>query len=282
MPTGTEEPEVGATETSVPVIVPLPTTELLQTPTAETDVPPTETPEPTDTPEPPTETPVPVEEEPTDVPDPPTEPVEEESDQPAGGGTGPDLAEILIPANQWVGGAGTQIDEQNGGNSGQPREVTEIDTSSDDDAVATAVFGLVTVPADGVMIEIEVRLEDADSSPGQLSVAVNDAEMSQPIDLTAGGGQWSIVEVPVPAQALTAGNNQIVATANDPSGNADGRANILLGDITIVPRGAATESEIVEESTSDPDDNGEFGAAVVEEDSQTDDPGQTQPTISPR
>ena len=66
-----------------------------------------------------------------------------------------------------------------------------------------------------------------------MSVAVNDAEMSEPIDLTSSGDRWSVVELSVPAGALTTGNNQIIATAIDPSGNADGRATILLGDITI-------------------------------------------------
>ncbi len=108
-PTETEEPEEESTETPAPSIAPRPTVELPQTPTEEPDVPPTETPEPTDTPEPPTETPVPVEEEPTDVPDPPTEPVDEDPGQPTGSGDGQDADEILIPANQWTGGAGTRV-----------------------------------------------------------------------------------------------------------------------------------------------------------------------------
>ncbi len=124
------------------------------------------------------------------------------------------------------------------------------------------------------MIEIEVRLEDANSRPGELMVAVNDAGMGQPLDLTAGGEGWSIVEVSVPVEALAVGNNQIVATAIDSSGNADGRATILLGDITITPKGAALDSVVG--SDSEPD------AAIVDEETQSPDFGQSEPTIAPR
>ncbi len=193
------------------------------------------------------------------------------------------MAEIMIPANQWTGGAGTRADDDaSDGGDGEPRDVTEIDTSSADDAVATAVFSLVEVPSDGVMIEIEVRLDDAEARPGALSVAVNDAKMRQPVDLTASGDRWGVVEVSVPAEALTTGNNRIVATAIDPSGNADGRAIILLGDITVRPEGVAANTAISTDGAARTDENDGTGPIVVDEDSQAADTGQTEPTIAPR
>jgi serine/threonine protein kinase len=271
-PTSADEPEEVPSETPVPTIRPLPTVALPLTPTQEPEAPPTETPVPTETPEPATETPVPVEEAPTDVPDPPTEPIDDPDDQQTGGESeGSDSAEILLPANQWSGGAGTRVDEGGGlDESGGPREVIELDTSSDDDAEATATFELSSVPSGGVLIEIEVRLGDADNSPGALSVAVNEADMTQPVDLTGGAGRWSVVEVSVPPGALSTGNNRIVATAIDPSGNADGRATILLGDITIRSDGALEERESTE---SDP--------VTVDDGSRPTVDGGAEPTIAP-
>ncbi len=260
-----ETPELPATETATLEPTDVPTTE----PTATTEP---ETPTPT-------QTPVPVDEDP---------PIQQVTEEPEYGAVLPKGGQVVLSADAWSGGAGKKKNDtprgngnSNGngnGNGGGGEDVASVEARAGPKASAAVTFRLNQIPGDGVTIQLETRLEESANGQALLTLAVNDAQVDAPLDITATGVTWGTIEITVPASALQVGDNVIVVTALEGEDASGKKSVILLGDVTVTAASAEL-GEVDETNAALPVDASETPAPVIEDGEPLE---STEPTITPR
>lgn len=275
-PEPTDPPEATAEPTETPAPTTVPTDVPTETPTEVPTAPPT----PTEVPDEPTETPVPVDEGP---------PIEQVTEPASSGGVGGSVDPIVLSADSWSGGAGKKKDRNpaSTGSGGGEGDVASVEARSGPKSEAELEFSLSEIPAAGVRIEVQTRIERPEDGPALLVVAVNEAATAEPIDLSGSGDTWAIVDIPVPAEVLVVGQNRIVMTAQEATDRQGRAVVILLGTVTVTRVGGVG-------TQSSEDDAESFAAAeetpepVVEQDERGEpdpdgesDTGGGEPTIAP-